>query len=154
MLFSCHQLYWQRNKVRVSPKHKTLTVDVQIINKVPEIFTTDFGERLKDACKNEFERMGYNTNFKDSADLVAFVTIGMDSFTVKGSYALSQGRESFWRMYKRDQVKAILFDYKIYDRKRLLTRWTNQNDIYYFSDEARNTRRSINMIRYTIRYGK
>ncbi len=154
MLTACHQLYWQRNKVRVSPKHRTLTVDVRIINKVPGIFTADFDERLKSACNNEFERMGYKTFFKDSADLIAFVTIGLDSFTVKGTYALSQGRESFWQMYRRDHVKAILFDYRIMDRRSLLTKWSNQNDIYYFYDESKNSRRSINMIRYTIRYGK
>lgn len=151
---SCTQVYWQRNKVRSSGKQLNYSIAVEIKNTVPEIFNSTFNDLLKENCEKEFLRMGYKLTYKDKPDYLATITIKMDTFAVHGTYTYGQGNRTFWRTYKKDQVKAILFDYQIFNIKLARTKWLEQNDIYYFDDIDRNARRSINMIKYTIRYGK
>lgn len=150
---SCNQIYWQRNKIRVSSRYRNQRIELIINNTTPQIFTQKFEAELREACKKEFKRIGAIVDFTEKPDFTATVTIKTDSFNIKGTYALTVDKESTWHMYKKDHVKAILFNYSIFDLKRNLLNWTQQNDIYYFNDETRNSRRSINMIRYSIRYG-
>ena len=154
LISSCQRVYWQRNKVR-SGKKKLPSMEVYIENKVPYIFTTDFTDKLKQTCQKEFKKMGFTLTYKDTPDFVTVVKINMDSFATSGVYTFGAGGPtSFWKTYKRNNVRAILFDYKITDTKFKNVKWTNQNDIYYFADAYRNSQRSSNMIKYTIRYGK
>ena len=153
-LSGCRRLYWQRDKVRAVNKTYQ-SMEVYIENKVPYIFNPDFDTKLKSTCKVEFERMGYTFSYKDTPDFVTVVKINMDSFATSGVYTFSAGGPtSFWKTYKRNNVRAILFDYKINNTKNKTVKWANQNDIFYFYDAYRNSQRSNNMIKYTIRYGK
>lgn len=153
-LSGCQRLYWQRDKVRAVNKTYQ-SMEVYIENKVPYIFNPDFDTKLKSTCKVEFERMGYTFIYKDTPDFVTVVKINMDSFATSGVYTFSAGGPtSFWKTYKRNNVRAILFDYKITNTKNKTVKWDNQNDIFYFYDAYRNSQRSNNMIKYTIRYGK
>lgn len=151
---SCRQVYWQRNKVRSSGKQLNYSIAVEIKNTVPEIFNPNFNQSLKENCEKEFLRMGYKLTYKDKPDYLATITISMDTFSINGTYTFGQGPRTIWQTYKRDKVKAILFDYQIFNIKLARTKWLEQNDIYYFDDVDRNAKRSINMIKYTIRYGK
>lgn len=154
MLLSCHQVYWQRNKVRVG-KRLNQSIRVDIENKVPQIFNSSFNARLKETCEKEFVRMGYTLKYKEQPDFIATITIGMDSFNVEGIYTFhSAGITSFFRTYKKDNVRAILFNYNMVNTRYKTVKWQENNDIYYFDDTDRNSRRSNNMIKYTIRYGK
>jgi hypothetical protein len=128
-------------------------VEILIENTTPKTFDANFDRELLEACKNEFKRIGAIVDFEENPDYTAIVTIKLDSFNIKGTYAITSGKGSSWHMYRKDHVKAILFDYKVFDTKRKVTNWAQQNDIYYFENETRNTRRSINMIKYTFRYG-
>lgn len=150
----CHQVYWQRNKVRVG-KRLNQSVKVEINNQVPYVFNTDFNAKLKSTCEKEFTRMGYTLQYKELPDFIATITISMDSFKVEGVYTFhSAGLTSLFRTYKKDNVKAILFNYNMVSTKYKTVKWQENNDIYYFDDSDRNSRRSNNMIKYTIRYGK
>ena len=153
-LSGCQRLYWQRNKVRTGNKSYQ-SMEVYIENKVPYIFNLDFDAKLKNTCKTEFERMGYTFNYKDTPDFITVIKINMDSFATSGVYTFGAGGPtSFWKTYKRNNVRAILFDYTITSTKYNTVKWANKNDIFYFYDAYRNSQRSMNMIKYTIRYGK
>ena len=116
-LSGCQRLYWQRDKVRAVNKTYQ-SMEVYIENKVPYIFNPDFDTKLKSTCKVEFERMGYTFSYKDTPDFVTVVKINMDSFATSGVYTFSAGGPtSFWKTYKRNNVRAILFDYKINNTK-------------------------------------
>ncbi|MBP9187078.1 MAG: hypothetical protein KBE91_10495 [Bacteroidia bacterium] len=154
-LSSCNRLYWQRNKVRAAKRKQHQTMQLYINNKVPYIFNDDFNELVEKNCKKEFEKLGYSFNYKDTPDFVTVIKINMDSFTTSGVYTFNTGgTSSFWRTYKRNSVRAILFDYTITNTKFKTIKWSNQNDIYYFNDANTNSKRSNNMVKYTIRYGK
>lgn len=154
-LSSCNQLYWQRNKVKAAKKKQLHTMQLYIDNKVPYIFNDEFNSRIEKNCKKEFEKMGYSFNFKDTPDFVTVIKINMDSFPTSGVYTFnSGGTTSFWRTYKRNNVRAILFEYTITNTKFKTIKWSNQNDIYYFNDANINSKRGNNMVKFTIRYGK
>lgn len=153
-LTNCGRLYWQRNKVRSTGKNLNRSMGVQIDNRVPHIFTNDFEEQLKEECTKEFIRMGYKINYTDSPDYWCFVKINLDSFKVSGVYAFSSARLITWRTIEKAKVYSIMFDYQIKHAKTHRNKWVGQNDIYYFDNIYRNTKRSINMIKYSIRYGK
>ncbi len=154
LLLGCHQRYWQRKVVFV-PQKATQSVRVIIDNKVPYVFKDDFNAVLKKTCEKEFERMGYSIIAKDSPSFIANIKIDMDSFPVNGVYVLGKGGPTyFWQAYKKTKVYALLFDYKISYLKGGAIKWEEHNDIYYFDDVFKNSKRANNMIKYTIRYGK
>jgi hypothetical protein len=153
LLLGCHKRYWDR---RVgAPQKPRQSIRVVIDNKVPYVFKDGFTTVLKKTCEKEFEDMGYSTIYKDSPHFIANITIDMDSFPVKGVYVLGKGGPTyFWQAYKKTKVYALLFDYKISYLKGGAIKWEEHNDIYYFDDVFKNSRRANNMIKYTIRYGK
>jgi len=153
LLIGCKQQYWYRNKVKIG-RTAMQSVQVQIVNTVPFIFNNRFETDLIKDCEKEFIKMGYTTTFKDSPDYVATIHIGLDSFPVKGIYRFGMGGpSSFLRAYKKESVKAILFRYQLFNTRFRNIKWFEENDIYYFDDNDKNSRRSRNMIKYTIRYG-
>lgn len=151
---SCRQLHWQRAKVRVRSTGKVYSVEVVIENKKPYLFKEGFNEKLKAVCGREFEKLGYTLKYKDKPDYIALIRIDMDSFSTSG-YAVvgGGGPTSFWRPYRKDRVYALLFDYALTSTRFSTPKWVEKNDIYFFGDIDRDTRRSLNMIKYTIRYG-
>lgn len=154
-LCSCQQMYWQRSKVRVRQPARPLSIQVFITNNKSAFFTENFNKNLQTVCEKEFERMGYCLNFKDTPDFMATVKIDLDSFSTKGYYVVGTGGPSFfWKAYKKTRVYAILFDYKISNTRTRKTKWEEKNDIYFFDNMNRDSRRSTNMVKYTIRYGK
>lgn len=155
VLSSCHKLYWQRNKIRIRQQHKKPSIEVRIKNKAPHIFNRGFTDELKAVCEEEFLRIGYIISQTDSPDYVAFVRVDMDSFPVTGVYVFGMGGpSSFWKPFRKEKVYAILFDYRIVGNRSNTVKWEEHNDIYYFDNAERNSRRSKNMVKYTIRYGK
>jgi hypothetical protein len=154
-LSACHKHYWQRNKIRIRQQQKKPSIEVRIRNKTPYIFNLTFTDELKTVCEQEFERMGYTIAQTDSPDYIAFIRVDMDSFPVTGVYVFGMGGpSSFWRPYRKEKVYAILFDYRIVNNRSTTVKWEERNDIYYFDNAERNSRRSKNMVKYTIRYGK
>ncbi|MFN7313850.1 MAG: hypothetical protein ACK5UI_10255 [Bacteroidota bacterium] len=152
-LIACKQQYWYRNKVKIE-RTVVQSIKVEIENKVPFIFNDRFERDLINDCEKEFIKMGYTTAFKDTPDYVATIQIGLDSFPVKGIYRFGMGGpSSFLRAYKKESVKAILFRYQLFNTRFQTFKWFEENDIYYFDDNDKNSRRSRNMIKYTIRYG-
>lgn len=155
ILSSCHQLYWQRNKIRIRQKQEKPSIEVRIKNKTPYIFNRAFSDELRKVCEEEFVRIGYTTEIKDTPDYIAFIKVDLDSFPVSGVYVFGMGGPStFWRPYRKEKVYAILFDYRIINNRGTTVKWEEHNDIYYFDNIERNSRRSKNMVKYTIRYGK
>lgn len=155
ILSSCQQLYWQRNKVRVRQPAKPFSIQVFISNNKSPFFTETFNSDLKTICEDEFVRMGYCLKFKDTPDFTATVKIDMDSFATRGYYVIGTGGPGFfWKAYRKTRVYAILFDYKITNTRNKKTKWEEKNDIYFFDNVNRDSRRSKNMVKYTIRYGK
>ncbi|MES2690713.1 MAG: hypothetical protein V4658_09940 [Bacteroidota bacterium] len=155
VLSSCQQIYWQRSKVRVRQPLRAPSIQVFVNNHRSPFFNETFNKDLKTICEKEFLRMGYCLNFKDTPDFTATVKIDMDSFSTKGYYVIGTGGPGFfWKHYRKDKVYAILFDYKISNTRNKKTKWEEKNDIYFFDNINRDSRRSINMVKYTIRYGK
>lgn len=162
MLFACHRIHWQRNKVRVrthaeasSEQYVTKpSISIRVNNRSPYIFSPEFTDELKLICEKEFERLGYEPMQGDATDYLANIRIEIDSFPVTGVYVFGKGGpSSFWKPYRKEKVYAIVFDYELIDNKYKSIRWKESNDIYYFDDPERNTRRSKSMVKYTIRYG-
>lgn len=154
IIIGCNKIYWHRAKVSSSVV-KTQSIIVQINNTVPYAFKPDFNKELKKYCEVEFARMGYKIKETLPADFVATITINKDSFPVNGSYVFSKGGSSyFWQAYKKTKVHALLFKYDIKHTINNATKWHEENDVYYFDDVYKNSRRTKNMIKYTIRYGK
>ncbi|MCU0423680.1 MAG: hypothetical protein MUC81_12810 [Bacteroidia bacterium] len=153
-LSACNKLYWHRSKVRVGKK-PIASIQVKINNRAPHIFNSNFNTDLEKTCEKEFIKMGYTTSYKDTPDYIAFVTVSYDSFPTQGIYYYGLGGATlFTRHYRKEKVYAILFNYLIVHTKFKSTKWENKNDIFYFDNADRNSRRSINMVKYSIRYGK
>lgn len=153
--FSCRQQHWQRSKVRVRQPVKKPTIEVDIINKRNYLFTEAFNNNIKTICEKEFARMGYSLHVNDTPDFKACVKIDMDSFASKAYYKIGTGGTGYiWRLYRRDKVYALLFDYSIINARNKQTKWEEKNDIYFFDNTRKDSRRSRSMIKYTIRYGK
>jgi hypothetical protein len=151
---SCNKLYWHRTKYRVRQPVKPPSIEVEILNKVPSLFQEDFNEKLKEVCEKEFYKIGYCRNTKPEPDYRATITISMDSFATKGIYYISEGRASFFKPYERSKVFAILFDYQLINVKYKKVKWVDKNDIFFFNNQRKDARRSKNMVKFTIRYGK
>ncbi|MCF8429661.1 MAG: hypothetical protein K9G64_05965 [Bacteroidia bacterium] len=150
---SCHRRYWYRSFVWSNSKND-IPVNISITNESPKAISTEFQKIILATCEKQLLKKGYKVTDKK----VAFqfnLNLKVESYSVSGLAHIGGEKTSLIPYFNKD-VQALLFECNLTQNKKDLKWkvWENQNDLYFFSIQKRDLRRSKSMVRYLIRSAK
>ncbi len=153
MISGCQQRYWYRMKFDFFTPKPRKKVAVIINNYADDWLEPNFDKVMQKKCEIIFKRKKFDIASPDTADFVFYLDVIIDSFNVAGiAWRLDEKSRTDVSpySYKRQGVKAIMFNYKMVRRKEKVIEWKETNDLFYY-DDYRDLGRSVGMVRYTIK---
>ena len=150
---SCHRRYWYRSFVWSNSKNDVL-VNISIVNESPKAITPDFQKAILATCQKQLLKKGYKVTEK-KVPFQFNLKLKVESYSVSGLAHIGGEKTSLIPYFNKD-VQALLLACNLIQTKKDLRWkvWENQNDLYFFSIQKRDLRRSKSMVRYLIRSAK
>ena len=158
LLSSCDRRYNYRITFRskIVPKK---TVEVKLVNYSPEFLSPEFEAEIRQACMKRLSHYGFSPpRKKDTANYTFYIQCRVDSYYVYRGVPLYQSPHApvsdpiYVKSQKpgtRGGLMELTLTYHCYTRYGLF--WEDRNQLYFFANPTRDTKRGISMMRNSIR---